>query len=92
MALSENLTKKDGAALGCRYMTAYRAVSSRARVQAGETVILVGIGGVGQSAVQIATAMGALVIAVDTKANTLESAKRQGAGHVINSRGLSPKR
>ena len=91
MPLPENVTAKDGAALGCRYMTAYRAVSARAQVQAGETVVVVGIGGVGQSAVQIAAAMGAVVVAVDTKASALESARKQGASHVINSHGLSSK-
>ena len=91
LPLPDNVTEKDGAALGCRYMTAYRAVRSRAQVQAGETVVIVGIGGVGRSAVQIAAAMSALVIAVDHKPSALEAAKQLGAGHVVNSDVLSPK-
>jgi propanol-preferring alcohol dehydrogenase len=88
--LPENVTEKDAAALGCRYMTSYRAVRSRARVQAGETVVVVGAGGVGLSAVQIAAATGGLVIAIDTKESALRSAERAGARHVINSADLSP--
>lgn len=90
VALPENVTEKDGAALGCRYMTSYRAVRSRARVQAGEVVVVVGIGGVGRSAVQIAAAMGGMVVAIDTKESALQSAKGLGASHVINSAGFSP--
>jgi propanol-preferring alcohol dehydrogenase len=90
LPLPENVTEKAGAALGCRYMTAYRAVRSRAQVRSGETVVIVGIGGVGRSAVQIATAMGATVIAVDTKSSALKAAMRWGAGHAINSEGMTP--
>jgi propanol-preferring alcohol dehydrogenase len=89
VALPENVTEKDGAALGCRYMTSYRAVRSRARVQAGETVVVVGAGGVGTSAIQIAAAMGALVVAIDTKDSALQSVRKLGASHVINSADLS---
>ena len=85
-----SLTEKDGAALGCRYMTAYRAVRSQAKVRVGETVVVVGIGGVGRSAVQIAVAMGGLVIAIDTKPSALDAAKKLGALEIINSDGVSP--
>lgn len=85
-----DLTEKHAAALGCRYMTAYRAVRSRAKVQAGETVVVIGVGGVGRSAVQIAAAMGGLVIAIDHKPSALEAAKTFGASETINSTGMSP--
>ncbi len=88
--LPENVTERDGAALGCRYMTAYRAVRSQAAVRPGETVLVIGIGGVGRSAVQIATAMGGLVIAVDSKPSALEAAKMLGAKAVVNSADLKP--
>ncbi len=88
--LPENVTERDGAALGCRYMTAYRAVRSRANVRPGETVLVIGVGGVGRSAVQIATAMGGLVIAVDPKPSALEAAKKLGAIAVVNSADLEP--
>ena len=88
--LPDNVTERDGAALGCRYMTAYRAVRSQANVRPGETVLVVGVGGVGRSAVQIATAMGGLVIAVDSKPSALEAARTLGAIAVVNSAGLQP--
>ena len=91
VALPGNVTEKDAAALGCRYMTAYRAVRTRADLRAGETVVVTGIGGVGRSAVEIAVALGGLVIAIDTKPSALEAAKKLGAVEVINSEGLSPK-
>ncbi|SFH78336.1 alcohol dehydrogenase catalytic domain-containing protein [Albimonas pacifica] len=90
VALPANVTEKDGAALGCRYMTSFRAVRSRAQVQAGETVVVVGDGGVGRSAVQIAAAMGALVVAIDTKDSALDASRAMGASHTINSSGLTP--
>ena len=42
--LPDNVTERDGAALGCRYMTAFRAVRSQANVRPGETVLVVGVG------------------------------------------------
>ncbi len=88
--LPANVTERDGAALGCRYMTAYRAVRTQANVRAGETVLVIGIGGVGRSAVQIAVAMGGLVIAVDTKASALAAATDLGAIAVVDASGLEP--
>lgn len=53
------------ASLGCRFATAYRAVSVHAQVGPGDWVAVFGCGGVGLSAVQIAVALGARVVAVD---------------------------
>ncbi|AXC15780.1 Alcohol dehydrogenase [Acidisarcina polymorpha] len=91
VTLPANVTEKDAAALGCRYMTAYRAVRTRADLHAGETVAVTGVGGVGRSAVEIAVALGGQVIAIDTKDSALEAAKKLGAVEVINSEGLTPK-
>ena len=51
--------------LGCRVATAYRAVAQVAQVEAGECVVVIGCGGVGLSAVMVAVALGARVVAVD---------------------------
>jgi alcohol dehydrogenase len=75
------------AALGCRFATAYRALAGRARLTAGEWVTVVGAGGVGLSAVMIARAFGARVIAVDRNAGALEAARALGASHVLASGG-----
>jgi NADPH:quinone reductase-like Zn-dependent oxidoreductase len=54
--LPDGVDSLSAAALGCRYMTAYRAVIDRGRVQTGQWVAVQGCGGVGLSAVQIAAA------------------------------------
>ena len=71
------------ASLGCRFATAYRALVSRARVEAGEWVTVVGAGGVGLSAVMIARALGARPIAVDRNPAALELALQLGAEHAV---------
>lgn len=71
------------ASLGCRFATAYRALTARARLAAGEWVTVVGAGGVGLSAVMIAKSLGARVIAVDRNAGALEAARALGADQVL---------
>ena len=53
------------ASLGCRFVTSFRAIVDQGRVTPGEWVAVHGCGGVGLSAIMIASAMGANVIAVD---------------------------
>ncbi|TFV60233.1 alcohol dehydrogenase [Mycobacterium sp. PS03-16] len=71
------------AGLGCRFATAYRALSARARVRAGEWVTVIGAGGVGLSAVHITVALGARVIVVDRAPGALELARSLGAEHTL---------
>ena len=71
------------ASLGCRFATAYRALTGRARVLPGEWVTVFGAGGVGLSAVMIAKALGARVIAVDRNPAALDAATALGADRVI---------
>jgi D-arabinose 1-dehydrogenase-like Zn-dependent alcohol dehydrogenase len=79
VALPEELPMSTAATLGCRYATAFRAVVHVARVRAGEWVAVHGCGGVGLSAVQIAAAAGARVVAVDVSADALAMARAMGA-------------
>ena len=72
------------ASLGCRYMTSYHALVGRAKLQPGEWVAVFGVGGVGLSAVQIAAALGAQVIAVDISEKKLRLAKAEGAAAVVD--------
>ena len=65
--------------LGCRFATAYRAVVQVAEVTVGETVVVHGCGGVGLSAVMVAVALGARVVAVDVAEESLAMAERLGA-------------
>ncbi|MCA0043397.1 alcohol dehydrogenase catalytic domain-containing protein [Celeribacter litoreus] len=90
IALPDEVDALSAAALGCRYMTAWRAVRDRAHVTAGEFVAVIGCGGVGLAAIEIASAMGGLVIAVDIDDAKLTEAKKNGAIHTISVKGLSP--
>jgi len=64
--------------------TPYHAVKQRGQVRAGDTVAVVGCGGVGLNVVQCAALAGATVIAVDLNDARLALAKRMGARHTIN--------
>jgi alcohol dehydrogenase len=74
----------DAAALGCRYVTAFRGIAKQARLRAGEWVAVYGCGGVGLSAVMIARALGANVIGVDVADEKLALAREAGAAHTFN--------
>jgi alcohol dehydrogenase len=87
VALPPAVSFEAAASLGCRFATAYRALTGRARLAAGEWVTVIGAGGVGLSAVMIAKAIGAHVIAVDRHVGALDVAKAVGADHVIVSGG-----
>lgn len=83
VAIPEGVDFDAAASLGCRFATAFRALTSRARCAAGEWVTVVGAGGVGLSAVMIAKALGARVIAVDRNAGALAAAGSLGADEVL---------
>lgn len=72
------------AVLGCRFATSFRAVVDRARVANGEWVVVHGCGGVGLSAVMIAAAVGARVVATDVAAENLALASDVGAEVLID--------
>lgn len=81
--LPDDLPFAVAASLGCRYATAYRAVVQVGRVRAGEWVAVHGVGGLGLSAVQVALASGAQVVAVDVNPRALALAASMGA-HVVH--------
>jgi len=67
------------------YSTSYHAFVQRANVQPGDTVLVLGAaGGVGISAVEIAKALGARVIAAASSAGKLDFARTAGADELIN--------
>lgn len=84
VTIPDALDYADVASLGCRYATAFRAVVTQANLRAGEWIAIHGCGGVGLSAVQLAAAMGANVIAVDIKPDALALADAVGATVTIN--------
>jgi alcohol dehydrogenase len=89
VALPEELSFVTAASLGCRYATAYRAVAQVARARPGEWVVVHGCGGVGLSAVQVAVAAGARVVAVDVSPGALALASSLGAEAVLDARDLA---
>src|SRR3954451_7857841 len=78
VALPDDLHADAAAALGCRFATAYRAVLQVGRLRAGEWLAVHGCGGVGLSAVMIAAAAGARVIALDVTEAALDGAREAG--------------
>ncbi|MEH0973338.1 zinc-dependent alcohol dehydrogenase family protein [Micromonospora sp. CPCC 205546] len=87
--LPDGLGFPAAAALGCRFATAFRAVVDQGRVAAGEWVAVHGCGGVGLSAVMIAAACGARVVAVDVAPGALELARRFGASVCLDGGALT---
>ncbi|MHB8719319.1 MAG: Zn-dependent alcohol dehydrogenase [Candidatus Dormibacteria bacterium] len=84
---------EQAALLGCAVLTGVGAVVNAARVQPGDTVCVIGLGGVGLSAVQGARIAGAgMVIAVDATTAKLALAERLGATHTLEAGDDLPKR
>lgn len=89
VAIPDDVSFEAAAALGCRFATAYRGLVGRAALRAGEWVTVVGAGGVGLSAVMIAVALGARVVAVDRNPEALAVAKSLGAEAVVVADGVT---
>lgn len=84
VALPDNLDFAMAASLGCRFTTAFRAIIDRGRLQAGEWLAVHGCGGLGLSAVMIARAAGARIVAVDIDPAARELARSLGAAVTID--------
>jgi alcohol dehydrogenase len=82
--LPESMTFTTAASLGCRFITSFRAVVDQGAVSAGQWVAVHGCGGVGLSAIMIANAMGANVVAVDIGKRQLDMAGEIGAVAMID--------
>jgi alcohol dehydrogenase len=82
--LPDSMAYATAASLGCRFVTSFRAVVDQAKVQPGEWVVIHGCGGVGLSAIMIATAMGAQVVAVDLGQDKLAFAEKLGAAALVD--------
>ncbi len=82
--LPESIPLQEASIIADAISTPYHAVKNRAKVRPGDTVVVFGCGGVGINAVQLATASGGCVIAVDMNEKKLEWAREYGAVHTIN--------
>jgi D-arabinose 1-dehydrogenase-like Zn-dependent alcohol dehydrogenase len=84
VALPDSVDFVTAASLGCRFATAFRALTAHGRVRDGDWLAVHGCGGVGLSSVLIGVALGARVVAVDISDAALERATALGVAHVVN--------
>jgi NADPH:quinone reductase-like Zn-dependent oxidoreductase len=85
LSVPDNLDFAQAAALGVNYLTAWRMLFTKAKLQRGETVLVFGVGGgVSLAALQIAKAGGARVLATSRSAEKLSRARRLGADATVN--------
>jgi alcohol dehydrogenase len=84
--LADELDFVTAASLGCRFITSFRGVVDQGRVGAGQWVAVHGCGGVGLSAIMIANALGANVVAIDIFPEKLDFARSIGAVATVNAR------
>ncbi len=87
--IPDQIDNVTAASLGCRFATSFRAVVDQGRIKQGDIVAVFGCGGVGLSAIMIAAALGARVIAIDTKPAALKMAREVGATDVLISQNNS---
>ncbi|MFB6184801.1 MAG: alcohol dehydrogenase catalytic domain-containing protein [Haloarculaceae archaeon] len=80
-----DISATDMAGLGCRFITAFHGVAHRADVSAGDWVAVHGCGGIGLSAINVATALGGNVIGIDIADEKLRQAEKMGAVETIDS-------
>jgi NADPH:quinone reductase-like Zn-dependent oxidoreductase len=82
----EHLSDEEAATLPCAGVTAWNAVASDSRIAPGETVVVLGTGGVSMFALQFARLLGAFVIVTSSSDEKLARAKQLGADAGINYR------
>jgi propanol-preferring alcohol dehydrogenase len=86
----DNLDVNSSASLACSGLTAYNAVK-KAKVGPGESIVIIGAGGLGLMSVQLAKAItNSRIIVVDVDDKRLSEAKKLGAHEVINSSKADP--
>jgi alcohol dehydrogenase len=86
VGLPDELSDIAAASLGCRFVTAFRAIVAQGRAAPGEWVAIHGCGGVGLAAIMIARALGAQVVAIDIKNQALDLARTLGVTQCLNAR------
>jgi len=88
IALPDELPLVESSIIADAVTTPYHAVVNRGQVKPGDSVIVLGCGGIGLNLVQVAAAVGARVIAVDVIDSKLEWAKKLGAQATINAKNV----
>lgn len=88
--INADISHREAALFGCAVLTGAGAVLNRARIQTGDTAAVVGLGGVGLSALLATAAAGASrIVAVDLSDEKLQLAKDLGATHLVNPRHIN---
>ena len=88
--ISDGMDTDASATLSCSALTAYGAVKN-ANLKPDDNVVIVGAGGLGLMAIQLAKAVtGARIIAMDLDDKKLEFAKKEGADTTVNSKNEDP--
>jgi alcohol dehydrogenase len=83
--IDRSIPLADAAVFGCAVMTGVGAVINTARIRAGDSVAIVGLGGVGLNGLLGALLAGAeTVVAIDLDERKLALAKQLGASHAVN--------
>jgi 2-desacetyl-2-hydroxyethyl bacteriochlorophyllide A dehydrogenase len=81
----DSVSFEEAAVLGDAVATSWHAVRSQADLKPAQTLVVVGLGGLGLHAVQCGRACGGKVIAVDSLQSKLDMAKENGADYTVNS-------
>jgi NADPH:quinone reductase-like Zn-dependent oxidoreductase len=84
----EHLSDEEAATLPCAGVTAWNALVTHGEVRAGDTVLVLGTGGVSLFALQLATLLGARVIVTSSSDEKLERARALGAWKTLNYRSV----
>jgi propanol-preferring alcohol dehydrogenase len=82
--IPDGISYEEAAVIPDAIDTPYHAIHERAKIRLGEEVGIIGVGGLGVHAVQIAKMAGAKVIAIDISPRKLEFAKKCGADETID--------
>ena len=89
IAIADSLSFEEAACLPCAGVTAWNALMAGPRpLRAGDSVLVLGTGGVSLIALQIARAVGATVVATSSSDAKLDRARALGADHLINYRSV----
>ncbi len=90
MKIPAAMSDEEGAAFPEVFITAFLNIFMLAEAKPGDSVLVHGCGGIGLAAIQIASSIGANVIAVDLDGRKLELAKEVGASHIVNAKAGDP--
>jgi D-arabinose 1-dehydrogenase-like Zn-dependent alcohol dehydrogenase len=89
--IPDGISMEEASVVGCRVTTAYNAVKHRARLEPGDSALVIGCGGIGLNTIQFLKCFGAYpIIAVDISEEKLDAAKQFGASHTINGTAEDP--